>query len=105
MIDIDTGEQERAKNVYDTEVKVGLYSSYMVYLTCGISTKKSLIGVVDDARYFAHPDRIDAEILWFSRGYVEYLIPNLLPPRTKIEQLTLTAELSSEAPGVNNEWP
>lgn len=105
LIDIDTEEQERAKDIYDTEVKVGLYSSYMVYPTCGISKKESLIGVVDDARYFAHPDRIDAEILWFSRGYVEYLIPNLLPAGTKIEQLTVTAELSSEAPGINNEWP
>lgn len=33
------------------------------------------------------------------------MIPNLLPQSTRIEQITLSLELGSEAPGTNNDWP
>ena len=61
--------------------------------------------MVDDPRYFEHPDRYNADILWFTRGYVEYAIPNFIPASKKITQITISAELSSEAPGTNNDWP
>lgn len=102
---IELDEPEDAKNVYQTELKVGHFSDYCVYPTCGLSSSKALIGEVDDNRYFAHPDRYNAEILWFTRGYVEYIIPNFIPASQQIDQITISAELSSEAPGVNNVWP
>lgn len=70
-----------------------------------MSTARSLIGEVDDPRYFAHPDRFECDILWFSRGYVEYIIPNFLPAGQKIDQITISMELGSEAPGCSDEWP
>lgn len=60
---------------------------------------------MDDTRYFAHPDRYNADILWFSKGFVEYEIPNFIPGSQKITQILISAELSSEAPGINNVWP
>lgn len=105
LIEIESDELEDENNIYNTEVPVGYFSDYNVYPTCGISTEKALIGEVDDPRYFAHPDRMNARILWFTRGYVEYIIPNLLPGSTKIDQITLSMEISSEAPGVNSDWP
>lgn len=105
LVDLETEGTEQKALEYNTEVKVGLYSDYSVYPTCGLATTDSLIGVVDDSRYFAHPDRINAGILWFGKGFVEYIIPNLLPEATKIERLTLSFEISSEAPGVNDDWP
>lgn len=103
LIEFDSGDE--AKNIYETEIKIGHYSNYKVLPTCGLASASSLIGEVDDARYFAHPDRIDSEILWFTQGYVEYMIPNFLPVSQKIDQITISAELSSEAPGVNDIWP
>jgi predicted transcriptional regulator len=103
LVELTTGEE--SKNVYETEIKIGHYSDYKVYPTCGLATANALIGEVDDARYFAHPDRIDSDILWFTRGHVEYMIPNFLPPSQKIDQITISAELSSEAPGINDVWP
>lgn len=97
--------EEHKKNIYETEIKIGHYSDYQIFPTCGLATKNQLIGEVDDARYFAHPSRIDSDILWFTRGYVEYIIPNFLPVSQKIDQITISAELSSEAPGVNDVWP
>lgn len=105
LLDLETNETEREELIYDTEIKVGLYSDYSIYPTCGLATTESLIGAVDDSRYFAHPDRINAGILWFGKGYVEYIIPNLLPEATKIEKITMSFEVSSEAPGVNDDWP
>ena len=83
----------------------GNYFNYSVFPTCGLSTTDSLIGEVDDPRYFAHPNHVDARILWFGRGFIDYRIPNMLPPGQKIDRLTLSFEISSEAPGVNSDWP
>jgi predicted transcriptional regulator len=105
LVNIESGIAEDDGNIYSTEVQIGHYSNYEVYPTCGLSTTQSIVGVVDDPRYFAHPDRINAGILWFTRGYIEYIIPNLLPIATKIDQITLSMEISSEAPGVNSDWP
>jgi len=105
LLDFDSEERNSEALIYDTEVKVGHYSDYSVYPTCGLATTDSLVGTVDDPRYFAHPDRINASILWFGKGYVEYIIPNLLPEATKIEKITMSFEISSEAPGVNEDWP
>lgn len=93
------------KNVFETEIKVGQFSRHQVWPTCGIATRESVIGELDDIRYFNHPDRFTANILWFTKGYVEYTIPNLIPSNQRITQLSISAELSSEAPGIGNNWP
>lgn len=105
VVDVESEENEEDQNIYNTEVKVGHYSDYDVYPTCGLATSQAIIGEVDDPRYFSHPDRINAGILWFTKGYIEYMIPNLLPSATKIDQITVSLEISSEAPGINNDWP
>ena len=103
LIDIESAEEDT--NIYLTELKVGHYSSYEVFPTCGLASPTALIGEVDDTRYFAHPDRYNADILWFTKGHVEYIIPNFIPFSQKIDKITISAELSSEAPGVNEVWP
>ena len=92
-------------NVYTADIKVGHYSAYEVFPTCGIASGEKLIGEVDDTRYFTHPDRYNADILWFTKGYVEYIIPNFIPFKQKIDEISISVELSSEAPGVNDVWP
>lgn len=93
------------KNIYQTDLKVGHFSDYSVYPTCGLASDTAIIGEVDDTRYFAHSDRYNADILWFTRGYVEYVVPNFIPFGQKIDQITMSMEISSEAPGVNDVWP
>lgn len=105
VVDVESEENEEDQNIYNTEVKVGHYSDYEVYPICGLATSQAIVGEVDDPRYFSHPDRINAGILWFTKGYIEYIIPNLLPSATKIDQITVSLEISSEAPGINNDWP
>lgn len=104
LIDLKNDDREQ-ENTCSVSLQVGRYSDCQVYPTCGLSTAEKLIGVVDDCRYFSHPDHFDADILWFSWGFVEYQIPNLVPASSRITQLTISAELSSEAPGANCCWP
>lgn len=102
---IDIEREADAANVYATELKIGQYSSAVIYPTCGLSTPDALVGEVDDPRYFDHPDRFNAEILWFTKGFVEYTIPNLIPRSQAITSVSVSCELSSEAPGINPVWP
>ena len=102
---IDLEREEEAGDVYATSVKVGQFTGYDVYPTCGLATSSHVIGEVDDTRYFSHPERYDADILWFTRGFVEYQVANFVPEGSRIDELCLSAELSSEAPGVNSVWP
>lgn len=92
-------------NIFNTEIKVGRFSSHDVCPTCGMATRQSVIGSLDDIRYFDHPDRFNADIMWFTKGYVEYIIPNLIPHNQKITQISVSTEISSEAPGVDSNWP
>lgn len=92
-------------NIFNTEIKVGQFSSHDVCPTCGMATRQSVIGSLDDIRYFDHPDRFNADIMWFTKGYVEYIIPNLIPHNHKITQISISTEISSEAPGVDSNWP
>mgnify|MGYP002676824208 CR=1 FL=1 len=63
---IDLEKQEDFQNIYSTDLKVGHYSNYHIAPTCGLASDKALIGEVDDARYFDHPDRYNADILCHS---------------------------------------
>lgn len=92
-------------NVYQAEIKPGLYTDFQVYPTCGIATPESVIGDYDDPRYFLDPNRANAELLWFSKGYVEYILPSIIPKSQRIDQISVSAELSSEAPGSNDFYP
>ncbi|MCI8770841.1 MAG: helix-turn-helix domain-containing protein [Lachnospiraceae bacterium] len=103
IIDLDMPEE--SQNVYSTDIKIGHFSNYKIYPTCGLASESALIGEVDDTRYFSHADRYNADILWFTKGYIEYEIPNFIPYAQKITQIMLSAELSSEAPGISEAWP
>lgn len=102
---IDFENNSSSKNIYETEIGVGLYTDYDVYPTCGISTSDHLIGLVDDPKYFSSPERINAGIIWFTLGFVEYLIPNYLEENQIPVELLFSFEIASEAPGHREDWP
>ncbi|MDB5054824.1 MAG: putative transcriptional regulator [Bacilli bacterium] len=72
---------------------------------CGILSDKSIIGEMDEPRSFFEPDRVNAHLIWFRRGYLEYRFPNRVPRGSMINNLELTMELCSEAPLYNLDWP
>ena len=93
------------RNEFRSHLRVGQYASCHIYPTCGLSTSQALVGDVDDPRYFTSPRHFDADILWFTQGYVEYMVPCIIPSGAVIDQINISAEISSEAPGSNSNWP
>ena len=102
---IEIEKPEELTNAFTTDIKVGQFSKYDICPTCGLANSQSVIGEIDDSRYFSHPDHFNADILWFTKGYVEYSLPNLIPSNNKITQISISFEISSEAPGIDNNWP
>lgn len=102
---ISLGKRFDSGNMYMAEIPIGQYTDYQVHPTCGIATTETLIGSVDDPRYFDDPQRVNASILWFSSGYVEYRLPNYLKEGQIPEEIQISMEISSEAPGVAENWP
>ena len=96
---------EVLQNVYQSELKPGLYTDFKVFPTCGVALPDQIIGDYDDPRYYFDPRHVDAELVWFAKGYVEYTLPTILPPGQKIDQIVISAELSSEAPASNDFYP
>jgi predicted transcriptional regulator len=49
---------------------------------------------------------MQAALIWFGRGHVEYKFPNNARiSGRKVRALELSLELSSEVPGTNTDWP
>jgi predicted transcriptional regulator len=95
----------QAREFQEVSVPVGHYSRFEVHPTCGLATLEKTIGQYDDPRYFHEPERMFAKILWFGKGFVEYSIPNYILPGQALEEIEISLEIGSEAPGVRADWP
>jgi predicted transcriptional regulator len=85
---------------------IGLYTSCDVSAPCGLCSTENVLGVLDVPDFFLDPHRMNASLIWFRRGFVEYKFPNngkVLG--AKIDRLEFVMELSSEVPGTSLDWP
>lgn len=90
---------------WEIELPIGQFTNYDVQPSCGLAGQNGFIGKVDNPSYFMDPERYKAGMLWFSKGFVEYQVPNYLKDHQQLEMIELSAELSSEFPFSNNNWP
>lgn len=111
ILKVDHIEINFPKKVYhsfethETSIPIGHYTDYMVKPTCGLATSNDFIGLFDQPKYFMDPNRMNAQILWFTEGFVEYKTPNLLTNDEQLEVLEISLEISSEFPFSNDVWP
>lgn len=98
-------ERPGDENVIEVSLPIGSYVDAVVAPTCGIASGTGIIGHLDDPAAFFEPERLQAQLLWFRRGYVEYRFPNRLPPDALLESVEFTCELCSEAPLHHSDWP
>ncbi len=99
--------EEHVDDVLKIEMPVGAYTNCKVYEPCGLADENGIISMDDREENFYLPEHINAQILWTSRGYIEYSFPNQifsLPFTASLNRIYLSAELCSEAPGFNPEW-
>lgn len=89
----------------EMSMPVGAYSDFSVEPTCGLASATGLIGLVDDPDSFYDPEHIEAQLIWFRSGYLEYRFPNRVPPGARVDSLELAVEICSEAPLHDLDWP
>jgi predicted transcriptional regulator len=87
------------------DMPLGNYFDCSVTKPCGIAGKRSGIGVDDAENSFYSPNRIHAQILWFTTGFLEYRFSNHFIKSEKLIEVSFSFEACSEAPGYNNDWP
>ncbi len=104
VIDLPRGEHH-TRGVVELSMPIGGYSDFRVEPTCGLASTNGLIGYLDDPASFYEPSRGTAQLIWFRAGYVEYRFPNRTPPGAPTVALQLTAEVCSEAPLNDPDWP
>lgn len=103
--ELDPGPVSPQENFEEVAMPIGLYTAVSARQTCGLASDARIIGFLDNPQSFLMPGRADAQILWFSSGWVEYTFPCDLPPTAEVTGLELSLELCSEAPNYDNEWP
>lgn len=91
--------------VAEIEVPIGMYTHVEAVPTCGLANRERFIGHLDNPVSFYLPERANAEILWSSGGYVEYIFTNSLPLQARVTSVDLSMEIGSEAPGYDNDYP
>ena len=104
VIELPRGEVPEQQLV-EISMPVGAYVDCQVTPTCGLASETGIIGLFDDPASFYEPDRVQAQLLWFHYGYVEYRFPNRLPPGVTLESLHFALEICSEAPLHHADWP
>lgn len=87
------------------EMPVGAFYDCQVKPTCGLASVEGVIGWLDDIASFFEPDRIHAQLIWFTSGYLEYRFPHRHDPERPVQSLTLSAEICSEAAPYALDWP
>ena len=104
IIQLPHGRTSEEQMVEQT-MPIGSFVACDVTPTCGLANERGIIGLFDDAASFYEPQRIEAQLLWFHHGHVEYRFPNRLPPGSVLDSLQLSVEICSEAPLHRPDWP
>ncbi|NLK27265.1 MAG: helix-turn-helix domain-containing protein [Clostridiales bacterium] len=95
---------QNVNQVISVNMPIGAYTDCEIYSTCGIADENGIIGHEDSTQCFYLPERLSAQILWSSGGYVEYKFPNQLPKRSDLKRVGLSLEICSEAPNYRENW-
>jgi predicted transcriptional regulator len=104
LIVLPEGERT-SENTVDISMPIGAYVDCRVRPTCGIASEHGIIGQFDDPDSFYDPERINAQLIWFKQGSVEYRFPNRMPHNAMLHSLQFSMEICSEAPLHNEVWP
>jgi predicted transcriptional regulator len=106
VIRLDGAPTQQEDDLIEVSMPLGLYTGYQVSAPCGLCSPDGIIGLLDVPDHFLDPSRMQAALIWFGRGYVEYKFPNNAKIlNAAIEAVEFSMELSSEVPGTNSNWP
>jgi predicted transcriptional regulator len=99
-----SGDDPNINNIKSISMPIGCYTDCLASPTCGLASVTGTIGFEDRPSDFFLPERINAQILWSSSGYVEYKFPFSLNENAQLKRLILSFEICSEAPNYKENW-
>ena len=103
-IDFASGSRGKQHMQYAEEIPLGSFTDAKVVAACGMASETGIILSDDLPGAFFSPQRKDAQMIWFSKGYLEYRIPNYVFKQKKVKAILLSMEICSEAPNYRNDW-
>lgn len=104
VIDLPSLDPDPVDSV-EVAMPIGAYVDFLAVPTCGLASDRALVGMIDDSASFLEPERLDAQIIWFRHGYLEYRFPYRVPPGAQPLGLQVRMEVCSEAPTHNDDCP
>ncbi|WEG10965.1 helix-turn-helix domain-containing protein [Pullulanibacillus sp. KACC 23026] len=105
MVEMDPAGEKREEPFSLVQMPIGHFFDSHVAPTCGLLDENGIIGEFDDPGSFFDPMRVNAKLIWFCRGFVEYRFPKRIPYGAPIKNVEVTMEICSEAPLHNKNWP
>ena len=103
-IDFNGRDTERRHLQYVQEIPLGSFSEAKVQAGCGMASETEILIADDMPGAFFAPQRLKAQIIWFSKGYIEYRIPNYMLKDRAVNAILLSMEICSEAPNFRMDW-
>lgn len=87
------------------DMPVGNYFDYSVSVPCGLASAEGFLAEDDNPAGFALPSHVNAQMLWFSTGYLEYRFDlRSVKELYRVERLEFSLETCAEAYGYNENW-
>ena len=88
-----------------SNMPIGNYFDFKVKPTCGMADISGPIETYDSPQIFYSPKRMNAQLLWFHQGFIEYRFPYTPSTTLTLKELSFSLEFCSEAPGYADDWP
>lgn len=92
------------KGTYTFDLPIGSYVNFDISPPCSMFSRDSQIGELDTPSNFYLPQRMDAQLISFFSGYLEYRISNQKIKDEKVKSFMFSLELCSECPNYNHQW-
>lgn len=99
-----TGSYAGGEQIYSLSMPIGAYTDCDIHPTCGLVGADRHIAKEDSPNDFFLAERLNAQMLWSSSGYVEYRFSHSAEPHNPLKQLILSFEACSEAPNYRENW-
>lgn len=97
-------DTQTKSKTFSMEIPLGSFCDAQIEAGCGMANGSNIIIADDTPGVFFSPERYSAQIIWFAKGYLEYRIPNYMMRDKKVNAVTFSMELCSEAPNYRNDW-
>lgn len=98
-------KEPQQSNCYKIDLPIGSFFDFSIVSPCGMADEDgNLIGKESDPSAFYHYKRMKAEIIWFTKGYLQYHLSNTFLKGKKLESIEISLEICSECANYNNSY-